>query len=494
MIALNNRLAPVAFSDAGQRRVELALVLIVLLVAVVARFFSWPGFATHDTLFITQEALRGEYTSYHPPLNAFLIRVLAVPFESYSVYTTLQILLCCGLLLRSAVLLSRAVTRPSWIVAAVVLWAALPSTYLYLGVIWKDVLSAYSLLFIATLSLLFRLDREEQAGGWGDAILFGLSLFLLVGTRHGMSINFLLVPLAFGVRPLWAARGLKCAYLFALLGFIGLSAVASSPLMKNDDVHMMRLKISVVSHPFLGMVSNRSGYTSNDVGFDRRLADHVFGPEYAAKYRPDYQMNEVILTDLDELKDAYRAILRRTVRLCLLNVAQCGSDRVQMMLATLQPSTDFGGMTFYDLGLMQDCPKVFGMDADKCQVLDAFEAGEKASWTARMQKTVVTGLSDTRGTLQNLLVWNLIPVLALILLVLVFSPPMRPLWVVSMLLLLEMALPFATSVANDFRYYYFLAPMGAVLVMLVSGRLLVGSSFWRPAAADERGSPSAAAP
>ncbi len=479
MIALNSKFAPSHALDASQRRVELALVFIIILVGVVARIFSWPGFATHDTLFITQEALRGEYTSYHPPLNAFLIRLLAVPFESYSVYTSLQILLCCGLLLRSAILLSRAVTRPAWIVAAVVLWAALPSTYLYLGMIWKDVLSAYALLFIITLCLLSRLDREADVGGRGDAILFGLSLFLLVGTRHGMSINFLLIPLAFGVRRLWAVRRLKFAYLFALLGFIGLSAVASSSLIKNDDVHMMRLKISVVSHPFLGMVSNRSGYTTNDVGFDRRLADRVFGPDYAAKYRPDYQMNEVILTDLGELKDAYRTILRRTVQLCLLNVAQCGSDRVQMMLATLQPSTEFGGMTLYDLGLMHNCSNVFGMDADKCQVLDAFETGEKSSWTVNIQREVVAGLSDSRGTLQNLLVWNLMPVFALILLILVFSPPMRPLWVVSMLLLLEMILPFATSVANDFRYYYFLSPMGSVLIMLVLGRLLVGDGFWR---------------
>lgn len=184
-------------------RPRMAALLLALgaMVVTVARLFSWPGFATHDTVFITQEALRGEYTSYHPLLNALLIRWLAVPFESFSIYTTLQIVFCATLYLRSATLFSRMVSRPAWILVGVVLWAAMPSTYLYLGMIWKDVLCAYCLLFLATLVL-----QSRQTGvlaGRADAVLLGLSLFLIVATRHGMAINFLLLPLALGVRRLW---------------------------------------------------------------------------------------------------------------------------------------------------------------------------------------------------------------------------------------------------------------------------------------------------
>ncbi|MET4679958.1 hypothetical protein [Stenotrophomonas rhizophila] len=457
-------------------RIAGALLALGVVVMLVARLFSWPGFATHDTVFITQEALRGEYTSYHPVLNALLIRWLAVPFESFSIYTTLQIVFCGTLYLRSATLFARMVNRPVWILLGVALWAAMPSTYLYLGMIWKDVLCAYCLLFLATLVLQAR--QTGVLAGRGDAVLLGLSLFLIVATRHGMAINFLLLPLAIGARRLWAARPYRAAFVAAVVGWLFMSVITASPLVKNDVAHLNKLKISAVSGPFLGMVSNRSGYTSNDPGQDQALAARVFGPDYAEKYRPDYLMNEVVLTDAQELDEAYRLILRRTARLCLLNVSQCGSDRLQMMLATLQPSTAFGGMKFYDLAIMENCPKVFGMDPDKCDVLERFERGERPSMLVDFQRKFVSRFVDTRGTTQNLFVWNLLPAFVLLLSLLVFSAPRRPLWILSLFILTQMVLPIATSMANDFRYYYFLAPLSTLLAVFVIGRMVHGHGFW----------------
>lgn len=453
------------------------LATIVVAVAMVARVFTWPGFATHDTVFITQEALRGAYTSYHPVINALLVRLLAVPFESYWLYTTLQILLCCVLFLRGAVLMAGLASRPGWIVGGVLLWALLPSTYFYLGMIWKDVLAAYCLMFLGVLVL-----HARQAGlprSRADAVLFGTSLFLVVAMRHGMAFNLLLVPLAMGFHTLWQARAYRFAYLAAVIGYVVMLAITASPLVKNDEAHLLKLKIAAVSQPFLGMVSNPNGYTSNDPGFDQALAARVFGKDYSEKYRPDYLMNEVVLVDTTELRDAYRLILRRTARLCLLNVSQCGSDRIQMMLATLQPSTSFGGMKFYDLGSMENCPSVFGMDPDKCDVLARFESGERPALLARVERAAAARLVDARGILANLFVWNLLPFFALLLLVLVFSSPARSLWIVAAFMLAQMVLPLATSMANDFRYYYFLAPFGAIFLMFVLGRLVHGTSFLR---------------
>jgi hypothetical protein len=457
-------------------RIAGALLALGVVVMLVARLFSWPGFATHDTVFITQEALHGEYTSYHPVLNALLIRWLAVPFESFSLYTTLQIVFCGTLYLRSATLFARMVNRPVWILVGVALWAAMPSTYLYLGMIWKDVLCAYCLLFLGTLVLQAR--QTGVLAGRGDAVLLGVSLFLIVATRHGMAINFLLLPLAIGARRMWAARPYRAAFVAAVVGWLFMSVITASPLVKNDVAHLNKLKISAVSGPFLGMVSNRSGYTSNDPGQDQALAARVFGPDYAEKYRPDYLMNEVVLTDAQELDEAYRLILRRTARLCLLNVSQCGSDRLQMMLATLQPSTAFGGMKFYDLAIMENCPKVFGMDPEKCDVLERFERGERPSMLVDFQRKFVSRFVDTRGTAQNLFVWNLLPAFVLLLSLLVFSAPRRPLWILSLFILMQMVLPIATSMANDFRYYYFLAPLSTLLAVFVIGRMVHGRGFW----------------
>lgn len=457
-------------------RLAMLLLAIGAGVMLIARAFSWPGFATHDTVFITQEALRGEYTSYHPVFNALLIRLLAVPFDSFALYTTLQILFCTLLYLRSATLFMRMVSRPGWILLGVLVWAMMPSTYLYLGMIWKDVLCAYCLLYLATLAL-----HARQTGtltGRSDALLMGLALFLIVATRHGMAINFLLVPLVLGVRRVWGTRSYRFAYVAALVGWLIVSVLTASPLVKNDEAHLSKLKISAVSGPFLGMVANRSGYTSNDPGRDHALAARVFGPDYAEKYRPDYLMNEVVLTDPADLDDAYRQILKRTIRLCLLNVSQCGADRLQLMLATLQPSTAFGGMKFYDLAIMDNCPSVFGMDPDKCDVLERFERGERPAALVTFQRKFISKAVDERGIVQNLIVWNLVPALVLLLAVLLFSSPRNPLWAVCVFVLLQMVLPFATSMANDFRYYYFLAPFSTLLAFFVIGRLVHGAAFW----------------
>ncbi len=453
----------------GDGRVALVLVVIGALVALIARGFSWPGFATHDTLFITQEALQSSYTSYHPVLNALLIRGLAVPFESYALYTSVQILLCVTLFVRGASLVAHGMQKPAWILLGVVAWAVMPSTYLYLGIIWKDVIAAYSIFYLAALCIYAR--QHGTLSGSPDAVLFGLSLFLLVGMRHGMAFNLLLVPLAIGAGQVWRTRPFRYAYFGVLGGLMCIAFVSASPLVKNDESHLLKLKISAVSQPFLGMVVNRSGYTSDNMQFDHDLANRVFGPEYREKYRPDYVMTDVVLTDVGELDAAYRDILKRTARLCLLNVAQCGSDRIQMMLATLQPSTDFGGMKFYDLGLMSDCEATFGMDPEKCDVLIRFEAGEKPAALTDLQRMVIEGLVEKRGAINNLVLWNLLPFLLLLLGYLLVLRAGHPLWIASLLVLMQIPLALATSVANDFRYYYFLAPFGFVMGGLAVARL-----------------------
>ena len=459
-------------------RVAFALVIIGALVALGARAFSWPGFATHDTLFITQEALRGSYTSYHPLLNALLIRGLAVPFDSFAVYTSVQILLCVVLFVRGASLVAQLLRKPAWLLVGVVAWALMPSTSLYLGMIWKDVVAAYCIFYLAALCMHVR--QHGALPGRADAVLFGLGLFLLVGMRHGMAFNLVLVPLAIGVGRIWRAKAFRYAYLAVLGGLFCVALVGASPLVKNDEAHLLKLKIAAVSQPFLGMVVNRSGYTTDNGQLDRELADHVFGPDFRDKYRPDYVMTDVILTDAVELEAAYHDILKRTARLCLLNVSQCGSDRVQMMLATLQPSTEFGGMKFYDLGLFENCAGTFGMDPDKCDVLARFESLERPEVLAGVQRSVVEKLVDRRGVVPNLVVWNLLPFLVLLLGALVLLRAGHPVWVASLMVLLQIPLALATSMANDFRYYYFLAPFGYILFGLVAARLFGGRDLFIP--------------
>jgi hypothetical protein len=434
---------------------------VIVLTGIVARFYSWPGFATHDSLFITREALEGEYTTYHPLLNALLVRFLAVPLDSYWLYTSLQIAWCCMLLYQS---LRHSLHRQGARVlgcVAVVAWAASLHTLLYLGVVWKDVPIAYGLVFMAALAYRMRAEPGYRVT-WMDGVLLGLSLFFCLGMRHGMVFNAVLVPLLLGWRGVLTQRRVWLPIALAIVGFAGLQAIGASKLVKNDNAHMLRLKVSAVSQPFLSIVTNKNGYNSDDHEYDRRLAVQAFGADYAKEFSPDYFRNNPAPISEGELDHVYRAILKRTPRLCANNFSLCVSSRVQMFLGTLQPSTSFGGMTFYDLGTFEDCGQVFGMVEAQCKVLDRFETSEKPAWALDVQRRIQSGLVETRSPLVRAVFWNLLPALFLLAAMLSFGRAFSPLWLVAVFFIAQLALPFMTAMANDFRYYYFLFPFAVV--------------------------------
>ena len=264
-----------------------------------------------------------------------------------------------------------------------------------------------------------------------DATLLGISLFLCLGLRHGMVFNAILVPALIGWRRVVAVRRLWVPMALALLGFTTLQILGSTRLVQNDDTHLLKLKISAVSQPFLGIVTNKNGYTSDDYDYDRRLAERTFGKAYAEEFTPDYFRNNVAPASKEELEHVYRAILKRTPRLCATNFSLCLSARTQMFLGTLQPSTSFGGMTFYDLGTFKECDKVFGMSGPQCGVLEEFETSEKSQTALDFQRTVQSQLVESRSAFVKLLVWNLLPALVLLAAMLVFGRAFSPGWLVA---------------------------------------------------------------
>lgn len=431
------------------------LLFIIVVVGLFSRWLSWPGFATHDTLFVTREAIAGQYTTYHPILNALLVRIFAVPFESYWLYTSLQIVFCCALFYRSLLHVfgnSRGYLLP---LISTVIWAFSLPTALYLGMVWKDVPLAYSILFVG--SLIYRVRREvDYKLALVDASLLGFSVFLVLGMRHGMIFNLLLIPVLFGLQRFCKDRRIWIPFAFAFVGFIGLQALSSSSIVRNDESHMLKLKISASAQPFLAIVSNKNGYASDDYGYDERLARRAFGPDYASDFTPDYFRNEIALNGESELESVYTAILKRTPRLCATNFAQCISARIQMLLSTLQPSTSYGGMLFYDLGALDSCETVFGMSLDQCVVLSEYEASEKLGSAVLLQKKLQSHFVESRSAFVKLVVWNLLPAIALLLLIIVFARSFSPIWMIAVFFGVQLVLPFLTSMANDFRYYYFL--------------------------------------
>ena len=69
---------------------------------------------------------------------------------------------------------------------------------------------------------------------------------------------------------------------------------------------------------------------------------------------------------------------------------------------------------------------------------------------------------ESRALFVKLLAWNLLPALALLAAMLVFGRAFSPAWLVAAFFAVQLALPFMTAMANDFRYYYFLFPFAVV--------------------------------
>lgn len=429
-------------------------------VAGAALALSWPGFATHDTIFLIQEAERGRFTTYHPLLNGLLLWLMAVPAKSFAPYTIFQVLICTLLLGRSAHLVSPPGVRwTRW--ATFALWGASFPTVLFLGMIWKDVPLAYALTYVGALAYRLRSDSNYQVGRL-DAILLVTSVVFATALRHGTVINLVLIPCLLGLSRVAASRRLWLPCAAAAVVWVVLSMLGRSSIVQNDPVHLKRLQIAAVSQPFLSIVSNKNGYASDDVVFDDQLARHVFGDQYAQRYTPDYFRNEVAPLTEEQLDRAYRSILARTPRLCAMNFGSCVSPRVQMMLGTLQPTTKFGGMTFYDLGSFQDCDSTFGMTAESCAAIHRYASGERSLAAARRVDELRAKYADRRTAFTTLFAWNLLPALFLLLSALVLLPPRHVGWVVCAFFAVQLGLPFATAMANDFRYYYFLSPFFAI--------------------------------
>lgn len=448
--------------DVRNRRHLFAAYALITLTAVAARFLSWPGLVTHDSLFVTIEAISGEYTTYHPLLNTLLMRVLVVPVGSYALFTSLQIVLAALLFARSITLVveSKEERSARWLpLASVAIWMLSLHTWLYMGMVWKDVLSGYAVAYLCAHVYRARTSTGNPlCVGWVDTILFACALILATKLRHGMEINFIIVPLLMGFKTLWAASRLRNGYILAVAFAVLLSALSNSSFVRVDEgqrLHKARLTAVVAAQPFLGIISNRNGYSSDDHEYDRRLAEYVFGRMYKQDFAPDYFNNHVELSDPDALERSVKAIIIRTPRLCMLNVAQCVSGRIQMMLATLQPSTTRGGMVFYDLALLP-CASYPDMPPQACEVLDRFARQGKPSLAVWIESVIMKSTVGSGNALSNVYAWNMLPALFVIVIGLLLFTPKNALWVACAFVSLQMILPFMTATANDFRYYYFL--------------------------------------
>lgn len=249
---------------------------------VLCAFAFYPGLMTSDTLDQLNQANTQRFNDWHPPLMAWLWSRLNMLFPAASGFLFLDLfLLWFGLFMIERSIRSR---WSAWIY----LLGFMPFVINLSGVIWKDVATAYALMWAA-----FCLLRPRSRTG---LLLFSLSIFVAIGLRYNALFSCL--PLIIGYFWLWfrshpgrckTIRVLVVSAFFFMMQLICLhlfnyqflNATRTAPqivIMVDDLAYMStRLERSLVPGVALDEVTRNVRESVNDNIF---RYSHV--PDYAA--------------------------------------------------------------------------------------------------------------------------------------------------------------------------------------------------------------------
>ena len=158
-------------------RISVSLFTISPLLLIAAA--SAPGLYSPDSIAQLQQALVGQYDDWHPPIMAALWRSLIPIFGSAAGLFWFNVSLFLFAISAFIIVLTRSASLHP--IGLVVLFVAAPSIYLFIPLIWKDVLMAGSMFSAFGVIALRTLDRLRYS--WGLPLLI-LLLFIVLGARQ----------------------------------------------------------------------------------------------------------------------------------------------------------------------------------------------------------------------------------------------------------------------------------------------------------------------
>ena len=196
--------------------------------AIVLLAVHWPGHSSYDTLVQLRDGLSRSYESNQPPAMSWLVASALQTPLGFGALLAINIGLWswAGWLIHR--LLAAHGVRWPWI--ALLVWWLFPVSFLYTGILWKDVLAAH----LATLAFLLVIPRPSQIAGAGALAMSALAIAAAALIRQQMA---LMIPLLGAA--VWFARpgvtrtqraGIAAIW---LAGVLALSWAADSALARS---------------------------------------------------------------------------------------------------------------------------------------------------------------------------------------------------------------------------------------------------------------------
>ncbi len=196
-----------------------AILFVTAVACAIALYATlYPGYVYSDVFDQYQQAMRGVFNDWHPPIIAVIWRQLILLTGNFASITILNFLILCV----SLYLLTRNLDKRVAPAALIGLCFS-PIFFVYVAIIWKDVELALICLLAASI-LIDRSLSEKPFDPLGKFLLVGL---LLIGSFVRANAPFitslLIVAVCFGWRPLsWRifAAGALCLALMGSTSFV----------------------------------------------------------------------------------------------------------------------------------------------------------------------------------------------------------------------------------------------------------------------------------
>lgn len=160
---------------------------VILVGAALLAWAHWPGHISYDTLAQLRDGLSREYQSNQPPAMSWLVaNAYQTPLGLGGLLLINTGLWCCAAWLIYQLLNDSGKLR-AWL--ALLMWLLFPVSFLYNGILWKDVLAAN----LATLAFLLVISRSGAAPGKSAlaAAAIGIAAAALIRQQMALVIPFL---------------------------------------------------------------------------------------------------------------------------------------------------------------------------------------------------------------------------------------------------------------------------------------------------------------
>lgn len=205
-------------------RSDLAAALLILAGALLTVLMHWPGHMSVDTLLQLRDGLNRDYQSNQPPAMSWLVAVMQRSLLGLGGLLVLNVGFWSACAWRLYRLLAQRDGWRAW--AALLVWLLYPVSFLYNGILWKDVLAAH----LAALAFLLIIPSRGSVPRIGALVASALTIAgaALVRQQMALAIPILAAAIAITSRACGSrsALGLTGLWLVGVLTAMALAGAA----------------------------------------------------------------------------------------------------------------------------------------------------------------------------------------------------------------------------------------------------------------------------